>query len=102
MKGCVAACLALLLLPGAAGAEPNPAEGRKLVESNKCEACHQGRIAGPEGTIYTRKERRVTSWPKLKSQVAMCTNQLNLSLFPEDEESIAAFLNSAYYKFPVK
>lgn len=91
-----------LLLPVAAAAAPNASEGRKLVEANKCEACHQGRIPGPAGAIYTRKDRKVTSLAKLKSQVAMCTTQLNLSLFPEDEESIAAFLNATYYKFPAK
>ncbi len=78
------------------------AEGRKLVEANKCEACHQGRFPGPVGTIYLRKDHKVSNWAKLKSQVAMCSSQLNLSLFPEDEENIAAFLNATYYKFPTK
>lgn len=102
MKGPALACLALLFLPAAAEAAPDVAEGRKLVEASKCEGCHSARFRGPVGTIYLRKDRRVTSWARLKSQVSACTTQLNLSLFPEDEESIAAFLNAAYYKFPEK
>lgn len=91
-----------VVLPVAAAAPPNPGEGRKLVDANKCEACHQGRFPGPAGTIYTRKDRKVTSMARLKSQVAMCTTQLNLGLFPEDEENVAAFLNATYYQFPAK
>jgi hypothetical protein len=95
------ACLALVPATSVFAA-PNPAEGRKLVESNKCEACHQRKVSGPVGAIYLRKDRRVTSWSKLKAQVAFCNTQLGAGLFPEDEENIAAYLNETYYKLPVK
>lgn len=96
-----AICLALLF-PVAALAAGNAGEGRKLVQTHKCESCHQEKVAGPEGTIYLRKDRKVTSWAKLKAQVAFCNSQLNLGLFPEDEEHVAAFLNASYYKLPTK
>ena len=96
-----AACIALLV-PLAAIATPNPAEGRKLTQVHKCETCHQDKVYGPEGTIYLRKDRKVTSWPKLKAQVAACNSMLGISLFPEEEESIAAHLNETYYKLPTK
>lgn len=101
MKLRVATCLALLV-PVAAVASPNTADGRKLVETHKCESCHQDKVYGPAGTIYLRKDRKVTSWAKLKSQVAACNSMLNIGLFPEEEESIAAHLNEAYYKLPTK
>jgi hypothetical protein len=97
----VATCLALLV-PVAAVASPNAADGRKLAEKHKCESCHQDKVYGPAGTIYLRKDRKVTSWAKLKSQVAACNSMLNIGLFPEEEESIAAHLNEAYYKLPTK
>ena len=93
---------AALATPVAAVAAPDAGAGRALVESKKCEACHQDKVRGPAGTIYLRKDRRVTSWPKLKSQVAMCNAQLNLGLFPEDELAIATYLNEAWYRFPAK
>ncbi len=96
-----AACLAILF-PVAAVAAPNAEEGRKLVQTHKCESCHQEKVSGPTGTIYLRKDRKVTSWGKLKSQVAACNSMLNIGLFPEEEESIAAHLNEAYYKLPTK
>jgi cytochrome c551/c552 len=97
----VLACLAVLI-PLAAVASPNAKEGRKLVQTHKCETCHQEKVYGPVGTIYLRQDRKVTSWAKLKSQVAACNTMLNTGMFPEEEEHIAAFLNDAYYKLPVK
>jgi len=95
------ACLALLA-PLVAWAAPNASEGRKLVQTHKCESCHQDKVYGPEGTIYLRKDRKVTTWAQLKSQVAVCNSMLKTGLFPEEEEHIAAFLNATYYKLPVK
>lgn len=95
------ACLAVLA-PLAAVASPNANEGRKLVQTHKCETCHQEKVYGPVGTIYLRQDRKVTSWAKLKSQVAACNTMLNTGMFPEEEEHIAAFLNEAYYKLPTK
>lgn len=89
-------------LPLAAVASPDAAEGRRLVDSNKCESCHQAKIGGTAGAIYLRKDRKVTSSAQLKSQVAMCNTMLKIGLFPEDEAHIAAYLNDAYYKFPTK
>ena len=97
----IAACLALVV-PVPAIAAPNATEGHKLVETHKCETCHQEKVYGPAGTIYLRKDRKVTSWAKLKSQVAACSSMLNIGLFPEEEENVAAFLNEAYYKLPLK
>lgn len=92
--------LAVFALPALAA--PSADEGRKLVDSAKCETCHQDKVYGPVGTVYTRKDRKVTTWPKLKAQVALCNSELNLGLFPEDEEHISAWLNATWYKLPVK
>ena len=97
-----AAAFVALLFPLTVIAAPDAAIGRSLVEKHKCEACHQGKVQGPVGAIYVRKDRKVSSWAKLKSQVAFCNAQLGTGLFPEDEEHIAAFLNATYYRLPVK
>lgn len=80
-------------------AAPDAAEGRKLVEQHKCEGCHAGKVRGDAKSIYLRKDRRVTTLEKLKAQVAACNSELNIGLFPEDEEHVVAFLNDTYYKF---
>ena len=73
--------------------------GRKLVEEKRCEICHHNKTLGDAKAIYLRKDRKVTSLEKLKAQVALCNTELNLQLFPDDEEHIAAFLDDAYYRF---
>ncbi len=97
-----AAAAVLAALPAFAFAAGSVEEGRKLVEAGKCEACHQNKVYGTVGTVYLRKDRKVTTWPKLKAQVALCNSELNLGLFPEDEEHIAAYLNATWYKLPTK
>ena len=91
-----------LLLFAIAAHAADPAEGKKLVEEKHCETCHHNQTMGDASAVYLRKDRHVTSMEKLKSQVAMCNSQLNLQLFPEDEEHIVAYLNQQYYKFPAK
>ena len=91
--------LAVGTLPGVAWAQANADEGRKLVEQKKCEICHHNKTYGDAKAIYLRKDRKVTSWEKLKSQVATCNSELNLQMFPDDEEHVSLFLNETYYKF---
>lgn len=97
-----------LLMPFALGlssgalAAADVAEGKKLVAEKKCEICHNNKTLGDAKAVYLRKDRKVTSIEKLKAQVAMCNSQLNLGLFPEDEEHIVAFLDETYYKFTRK
>lgn len=94
--------LALLFLSFAAQAAPNATEGRKLVEEKKCETCHHNKTMGDATAIYLRKDRKVTSLETLKTRVALCNTELNLQLFPDDEEHIVLFLDQAYYKFGKK
>lgn len=72
--------------------------GKQLHKENRCSECHQARSGLNEHDYYTRPGRIVGNQAKLVSQISYCSTQLNLSFFPEDELSIAAFLNDAYYK----
>jgi hypothetical protein len=89
--------LALFFAGLAFGADP--AEGRKLVAEHQCETCHNNKTLGDAKAVYLRKERKVTSMEKLRTQVALCNTELNLKLFPDDEEHIVAYLNEEYYRF---
>lgn len=77
----------------------DPAAGKKLVDEKKCETCHHNKTLGDAKAIYLRKDRKVTSLEKLKAQVAACNSELNLQLFPDEEEHIVAHLDKTYYKF---
>ena len=100
MRALLATALAFAIAPAFAAGDA--AEGRKLVEDRKCETCHHNKTMGDAKAIYLRKDRKVTTLEKLKAQVALCNSELNLQLFPEDEEHITAYLNSTYYKFSAK
>ena len=102
MRPAVIAAFSFVLAMQAARAAGDPAEGKKLVDASHCETCHANKTMGDAKAVYLRKDRKVTSWEKLKAQVALCNTQLNLSLFPEEEEHIAAYLNQTYYKFTIK
>jgi hypothetical protein len=73
--------------------------GKRLVEEKQCEACHHNKTLGDAKAIYLRKDRKVSSLAKLKSQVALCNSELNLQLFPDEEEQVVAYLNGTYYQF---
>ena len=90
----------LLLLAGLpAAAAGDAAEGRRLVAEKKCETCHHNQTLGDAKAVYLRKDRKVTSLEKLKAQVTACNTQLNLQLFPDEEDHIVSFLDQTYYKF---
>jgi cytochrome c551/c552 len=95
-----AALLPVLLATAlVAHAAPDAAEGKKLVAEKNCETCHHNKTMGDAKAIYLRKDRKVNSLEKLKAQVARCNSELNLQLFPEDEEHVVLFLDQAYYRF---
>ena len=91
--------LLALAIPATCLAAPSWEQGKLLIEEKKCENCHHNKTMGDAKAVYLRKDRKVTSWEKLKSQVALCNSELNLQLFPEDEEHISEFLDRTYYKF---
>ncbi len=93
------ALVPFLLACSSLAAAADPAEGRKLVEQKNCETCHHNKTMGEANAVYLRKDRRVTSFEKLKAQVALCNSELNLQLFPDEEEHIVAYLDQAYYRF---
>ena len=98
MRRYVTVCV-LLALPAVAAAAPDPAEGKKLVAEKNCETCHHNRTMGDATAIYLRKDRKVKNFEQLKARVALCNSELNLQLFPDEEEHIVAFLDQAYYRF---
>lgn len=72
--------------------------GKATHAQNNCAACHQQRTEKNETAFYTRTDRKVSTQEKLIAQVAACSTQLKLGLFPEDELNLAAYLNREYYK----
>ena len=98
MRRYVTVCV-FLAWPTLAMAAADPGEGQKLVAEKNCETCHHNKTMGDAQAIYLRKDRKVHSMEQLKARVSLCNSELNLQLFPEDEENIVAYLDQTYYRF---
>lgn len=72
--------------------------GEKLMADNKCAACHQQKVGGDGSAIY-KPAGRINSAGFLRGMVEQCNTELNLGLFPEEVNSIAAVLNRDHYHF---
>ena len=72
--------------------------GSKLISDNKCASCHQRTVGGDGSAIY-RPKGRINTPGALRGMVEQCNTQLNLGLFPEEVNSIAAVLNRDHYRF---
>ncbi len=84
------------------GAEPasrsDPSAGKRLFDEAKCNSCHDKMMGGDGNRIFTRPDRRITTTSALEKMVRNCITRTGASLFPEDAEHIAAYLNQQFYK----
>jgi hypothetical protein len=104
MKNSLIAC-ACLAIAAAVLAQPVPAlfagadlkQGEKLIADNKCVACHKEKVGGDGSAIY-KPSGRINTLGLLRGMVEQCNTQLNLGLFPDEVNSIAAVLNRDYYR----
>lgn len=81
-----------LFMSGAALANGNSKNGKKLFTESKCDQCH-----GTE--VFTRPDRKVTSLKALEAQVRRCDSNLNTNWFDDEIHDVTAHLNKKYYKF---
>ena len=72
--------------------------GKQVLEA-KCSGCHVARFGGDGSRVFTRPEHKASSTQSLLAWVQRCNASAKLDLKGEEEESIAAYLNDAYYKF---
>lgn len=72
--------------------------GEKLIAESKCTACHIQKVGGDGSAIY-KPTGRVNAPGVLRGMVETCNTELNLSLFPDEVNSIAAVLNRDHYRF---
>ncbi len=73
------------------------AQGVQLIADNRCDACHQKKVGGDGSAIY-RPGERISTLGALRGMVEACNMQLNLGLFPEEVNSVAAVLNRDHYR----
>jgi len=72
--------------------------GEKLMAESKCAACHQQKVGGDGSAVY-QPAGRINSPGLLRGMVEHCNTELNLGLFPEEVNAVAAVLNRDHYHF---
>ena len=72
--------------------------GEQLIAEHKCAACHARRVGGDGSDVYN-PQGRINSPAFLRGMVESCNTELNLGMFPEDVNAVAAVLNRDHYKF---
>jgi len=83
--GTTIAQAATALLPG------NAANGKALHASD-CTACH-------DSSVYTRKDRKITTVEGLIGQTNGCNKQLKKNFTRDQINDLVLHLNETYYKF---
>lgn len=98
----VVALLALAPAVQAQQSEPlkdaDAALGRRLIAEHQCSQCHARNVGGDGSAIY-RPQGRINSPARLVAMVEYCNTQMNLGMFPEDVNAVAAALQQDHYHF---
>lgn len=101
MKHIIALILSLVAASAAAApfADGNATAGKKLFEENKCNKCHIEKVGGDGGAIFTRPNRIVHNPQQMIDRMIYCSGALGLTLTPQNQQDLGAYLNQKYYKF---
>lgn len=101
----IGTALLMLWLHGTASAQgadifkgADLALGEKLIAEHRCVACHVSKVGGDGSAMY-RPLGKIHSAGLLRGMVEMCNTTMNLGMFPEEVNAVAAVLNRDHYKF---
>lgn len=72
--------------------------GEQLIAEHRCAACHARRVGGDGSDVYN-PQGRIKTPASLRTMVESCNTELNLGMFPEDVNAVAAVLNRDHYRF---
>lgn len=93
----------LALLPLAASAEEPwgkvDQKTAKPLHDKACVSCHVRMYGGDGSKMYTRDGRLLSTKLDVLQRVSTCNAMVSSGWFPEEEASVAAWLNQQYYHF---
>ena len=99
----VSRILPLLLFASVAHAEPPwgkvDLQAAPELHQKACAGCHIRMYGGDGSKMYTRDGRMLSTQLELLQRVGACNAQMNAGWFPEEEGTVAAWLNQRYYHF---
>ena len=69
------------------------------LHDKSCKSCHVRLYGGDGSQMYRREGRVLSDRLELLQRVAACNSTVSAGWFPEDEATVAAWLNKRYYHF---
>ncbi len=84
--------LAVLPIAAHAAALPGDAAAGKKLHDSACMSCHND-------SVYTRKDRHVTTLDGLREQINACGHMTDVKLNPQQSTNLVKFLNEQFYHF---
>ena len=84
--------LTVLSASAQAAALPGDAAAGKKLHDTACMSCHND-------SVYTRKDRRVTTLDGLREQINACGHMTDMKLSKEQATNVVKFLNEQFYHF---
>ena len=75
-----------------AAALPGDAAAGKKLHDSACMSCHND-------SVYTRKDRHVTSLQGLTDQIGACGHMKGVTLGKTQVDDLVKYLNQTFYKF---
>lgn len=69
------------------------------LHEKSCTSCHVRMYGGDGSKMYLRDGRILSNKLELLQRVATCNAMVSAGWFPEEEGSVAAWLNQKYYHF---
>jgi len=72
--------------------------GEQMITEHKCVACHVSKVGGDGSAMY-KPLGKINSAGLLRGMVEMCNTTMNLGMFPEEVNAVAAVINRDHYKF---
>jgi hypothetical protein len=94
----VLTCSGALLAQPAIFRDADLKVGEQLIAEHQCVACHTRKVGGDGSAMY-KPQGRINTPAFLRGMVEQCNTELNLGMFPEDVNAVAAVLNRDHYKF---
>jgi len=95
-KSTMLTAIILLSSVNAYALSANAKEGKVLYTDANCMKCHG---ISPK---FDPKQKKATDFEKVNSWVRACDSSLEIGWFPEEQKSVAQYLNESHYKHSMK
>lgn len=71
----------------------------KALHDKACLECHVSLTQGKPESMYTRSDRKVTTFKQLQKRVSYCTQAADVSWSKLQQRAVVEYLSDSFYQF---